>query len=73
MIPPSSPNENWVYKAEFPDGGGDLRHLLGGVGTGVHVARDQSIQGPALDLDIQIPQSLPDKILSIKLISSIKR
>src|ERR1017187_10652271 len=25
------PNENWIYEAEFPDGGGELRHLRGGV------------------------------------------
>ena len=49
------PNENWAYEAEFPDGGGDLRHLRGGVRAGVNAARDQSIHGPALDLDIQIP------------------
>jgi hypothetical protein len=48
-------NENWVYKAEFSDGGGDLRHLLGGVRAGVDITRDQSIHRPTLDLYIQIP------------------
>jgi hypothetical protein len=48
-------NENWVYKAEFSDGGGDLRHLLRGVRAGVDIAQDQSIHRPALDLYIQIP------------------
>jgi hypothetical protein len=53
MIRPSGPNEYWIYKAEFPDGGGDLRHLLGGVGTGVSVARDQPVNRPVLDLDFE--------------------
>ena len=45
-------NENWVYEAEFPDGGGDLRHLLRGMCARVSVITNQSIHGPALDLDV---------------------
>ena len=59
------PNENWIYEAEFPDGGGDLRHLLGGVRAGVDVARDQPIHGPALDLDIQIPHKFARQALAV--------
>src|ERR1039458_8064507 len=51
------PNENWVHKAEFPDGGADLRYLLTGVRTRVTVVREKPIHGPTLDLDIQIPHS----------------
>ncbi len=43
-------NENWVYEAEFPDGGGDLRYLFRGVRAGVGIGRNESIQRPALDL-----------------------
>ena len=46
------PNENWIYEAEFPDGGGDLRHLVAGVCAGVNVARNQSVNRPELNLDI---------------------
>jgi hypothetical protein len=53
--PAVRPNENWIYEAEFPDRGGDLRHLLGGVGTGVGIARDQPVNRPALDLDFESP------------------
>ena len=55
MIPPSGPNEYWIYKAEFPDGGGDLRHLLGGVRAGVDTARDQPVNRPTLNLDFESP------------------
>jgi hypothetical protein len=59
------PNENWAYKAEFPDGGGDLRHLFGGVRTGVNVARNQSIHGPALDLDFEIPHKFARQAFAV--------
>src|ERR1019366_653804 len=52
--PALRPNENWVYEAELANGGGDLRHLLGGVRTGVTVARVPPVTRPALDLDIRI-------------------
>src|ERR1017187_9595141 len=55
------PDENWVYKAEFPDAGADLRYLLTGVRTRVTVVREKPIHGPTLDLDIQIPHSADRK------------
>src|ERR1700677_332546 len=59
------PNKNRVYKSKLADGGGDLRHLLGRVHPGVRVARDQSIQGPALDLDIRIPHKFVQKPVAV--------
>jgi hypothetical protein len=53
--PAVRPNENWIYEAEFPDGGGDLSHLLGGVRPGVTAAQDQPVNRPALNLDFEIP------------------
>ena len=58
-------NKNWVYKAEFPDGGGDLRHLLGRVGARIDVATKQPIDGPAFDLDIKIIRSTANKIVRL--------
>src|SRR5271157_66717 len=56
--PTVRPHENWIYETEFPDGGGNLRHLLGGVRARVNVARGQSVHGPVLDLDIRMPHKL---------------
>src|ERR1017187_6706457 len=34
------PDQNWTYETEFPDGGGDLCHLLARVRARVYIARD---------------------------------
>src|SRR5260370_22504726 len=56
------PNENWIYEAEFPDGGGDLRHLLAGVRAGANVARDQPVNRPMLNLAYESLTSLSDRL-----------